>query len=82
VARRDNRPNVGIASLSLRELEIANLISHGLATKEIMVKLNLSRRTIEGHRYRIFEKLQVSNMAALTRKMVEAEYAGKVTLSA
>ncbi|HVT85189.1 MAG TPA: response regulator transcription factor [Chitinophagaceae bacterium] len=55
----------GIKDLSLREIEIINLIKQGLSSKEIAAKLNLSYRTVEVHRHNILKKLKLSNTAAL-----------------
>lgn len=46
--------------LTQREEEILNLISCGFSNSEMADKLFVSRRTIENHRYRIIEKLNVS----------------------
>jgi DNA-binding CsgD family transcriptional regulator len=45
--------------LSAREREIANLVARGLNNREIAERLVVSRRTVEGHLYRIFAKLDV-----------------------
>jgi DNA-binding CsgD family transcriptional regulator/GAF domain-containing protein len=46
-------------NLSPRELEVFNMVSGGLNTKEISSLLNLSIRTVETHRFNIRKKLQV-----------------------
>src|SRR5262249_92617 len=48
-----------------KEIEIIKLICDGLSNKEMVTKLNLSIRTIEGHRYNIHEKLGVKNTAGV-----------------
>jgi DNA-binding NarL/FixJ family response regulator len=50
---------------SERETEIIQLICDGLSSKEIGDKLYISDRTVEGHRHRIMEKMDVSNIAGL-----------------
>ena len=52
--------------LSAREREIANLVARGLSNSEVAEKLFLSRRTVEGHLYRMFAKLDVSDRDELT----------------
>ena len=47
----------GIASLSRREQEIANLVADGLTNREIGSRLYLSEKTIETHLTRVFQKL-------------------------
>lgn len=51
--------------LSRRELDIVELIRDGLSSKEIAVRLNISLKTVEVHRYNILKKLNLKNTAAL-----------------
>lgn len=56
--------------LSTREREIATLVAHGLTNRDIAERLVVSLRTVEGHLYRIFQKLNVTHrdeLAALIR---------------
>jgi DNA-binding NarL/FixJ family response regulator len=48
-----------------KELEIIRLICAEFTTKEIADKLKLSKRTVETHRERIMDKMQVKNLAGL-----------------
>ena len=48
-----------------RELEVIQLICQQYATKEIADKLGLSPRTIESHRVKIMEKMDVKNTAGI-----------------
>lgn len=52
--------------LTHREKEIVMLVRAGKSNKEISRKLTLSQRTVEGHLYRIFNKLGVRKRAELT----------------
>ena len=45
--------------LSQRELEVLQLIAHGLSNREISEQLFLALNTVKGHNRRIFEKLAV-----------------------
>jgi PAS domain S-box-containing protein len=47
--------------LTMKELEICNLIKNGFSSKEISDVLNLSLRTIETHRKNIRKKLNILN---------------------
>jgi two-component system invasion response regulator UvrY len=47
------------SKLSDRELEVALMISQGYKATEIAEKLNLSGKTINSYRYRIFDKLNI-----------------------
>ncbi|WP_219724409.1 response regulator transcription factor [Glutamicibacter arilaitensis] len=51
--------------LTEREYEIAQLAHTGLNNREIAAALFLSRRTVEGHLYRAFQKLNVTTRAEL-----------------
>jgi two-component system response regulator NreC len=48
-----------------KELDVIRLICEGASSKQIAEKLELSFRTIEGHRHRVQEKMKVSNMAGI-----------------
>jgi DNA-binding CsgD family transcriptional regulator len=50
----------GLASLSGREREIAELVARGLTNREIAEQLFLSEKTIESHLTKVFAKLGVS----------------------
>lgn len=52
--------------LSERELQVMIMITHGSKPQEISEKLNLSPKTVNSYRYRIFEKLGVKNDVELT----------------
>ena len=54
-----------ISSLGKKELAVIVGIREGLTSREIALKLGVTRKTIEVHRYNIIRKLQVKNTAAL-----------------
>jgi DNA-binding NarL/FixJ family response regulator len=56
---------------SEREIEVLELICKGLSNAEIAVKLNLSQRTIDGHKSRLFEKTGAKNSANLVMYAVK-----------
>jgi DNA-binding NarL/FixJ family response regulator len=56
-----------VETLSDRELEVFQLIGSGLTTPEIAAKLHLGVKTVETHRRRIKEKLNLTNTAQLAR---------------
>jgi DNA-binding NarL/FixJ family response regulator len=72
---QDGKPLAPILSpvehLSNRELEVFELIGHGMTTGEIADKLNLSVKTIETHRANIKTKLGLSSAGELTRSAVQ-----------
>ncbi|MGB9104413.1 MAG: response regulator transcription factor, partial [Terriglobales bacterium] len=54
-------------SLSSREREVLQLIAEGKSTKEIGFTLDISPKTVEAHRRQIMQKLELDNVAELTR---------------
>lgn len=55
--------------LTPREREVAECLDRGLTNKEVASELGCSPRTVEIHRARVFEKLEVRNVAGLVRAM-------------
>ena len=60
-------PQDPYGTLSAREREVFHLIVDGLTTKEIARRIDVSAKTAENHRVRIFAKLDVRNAAELVR---------------
>lgn len=56
--------------LTQRQVEILKLIAQGRASKEIAYELGLSPKTVDVHRARIMERLQLNDIASLTRYAV------------
>ena len=56
--------------LTHRQVEILKLIAQGRASKEIAYELGLSPKTVDVHRARIMETLQLNDIASLTRYAV------------
>lgn len=54
-------------ALSVRELEIAMLLIQGLRQEQIAKRLSLSAKTVNTHKTRMFEKLQIHDTIALAR---------------
>ncbi len=54
-----------IEKLSDREFEVFRLLGCGKSTKEVANELNLSSKTVDVHRGRIKEKLQIKDAASL-----------------
>jgi len=53
--------------LTAREREVLALIAEGQSNKEVARQLGIGVRTIETHRERIMEKLDIHSIAGLTR---------------
>lgn len=60
------------ASLSQRELQIAQMISSGHRANEIAAVLNISPKTINTYKYRIYDKIGVGNDVELALAAVRA----------
>lgn len=60
-----------VESLSDRELETFRLIGRGMPTKDIARAMKLSPKTVETYRARIKEKLELDDMASLTREAAQ-----------
>ena len=54
-----------VAMLTPRQREILQLVAEGRSAKEIALDLNLSARTVEFHKYRIMEALNLHSTAEL-----------------
>jgi len=54
-------------ALSAREMEVAMLLTQGLRQEDIARRLSLSAKTINTHKSRLFEKLQIRDSIALAR---------------
>lgn len=64
IARRGKR---AASDLTARENEVLRLVAQGRSNKEIAKGLDVSIRTVETHRERIMRKLDVHDIAGLTR---------------
>lgn len=64
-----NSPTLDI--LTAREREILQLIAESHSTKEVAAKLNISVKTAENHRTNLMKKLDLHDVASLTRYAIE-----------
>jgi DNA-binding NarL/FixJ family response regulator len=71
IAGKESIATSPVESLSDRELETFRLIGQGMMTKEIANTMSLSPKTIETYRSRIKEKLELVDMASLTREATQ-----------
>ena len=58
--------------LTSRESELLQLIAEGLANKQIASELKISIKTVEKHRQHLMEKLNIHDIAGLTRFAISA----------
>ena len=59
-----------LSRLTPRERQVMELLIAGKTSKEIAVALNVSVRTVEGHRRMVFSKMDVSSAAQLVRTVL------------
>ena len=57
--------------LSKRERQVLQLMAEGLTTKQIGLKLHISPKTVEAHRLHVMEKLEIDNVAQLTKYAIQ-----------
>jgi DNA-binding CsgD family transcriptional regulator len=57
-----------------REIEVLKLIAAGLSTKQIAAALGISFKTAACHRTRLMEKLDIHEVATLTRYAIQNGY--------
>jgi DNA-binding NarL/FixJ family response regulator len=68
LAQQELEPENGLPDmnvLSRREIEIVQLIKEGMSSKEVALRLDISLKTVEVHRYNILKKLNLKNTASL-----------------
>lgn len=58
------------SALTPRERQVLKLVAEGRSSPEIAKELNLSVKTVEGHRGRIMAKLETRNVAGLVRQAI------------
>lgn len=63
-------PDRAGSELTPRERQILKLVAEGRSSPEIAKDLNLSVKTVEGHRGRIMAKLDTKNVAGLVRHAI------------
>ncbi|MBD1939190.1 MULTISPECIES: helix-turn-helix domain-containing protein [unclassified Microcoleus] len=66
------------ASLSLRELQVVELVAAGLTNQEIAEQLEISKRTVDNHISNILTKTATHNRVALVRWALQS---GKVCIN-
>ena len=65
------RPDGPAASLTARQREVLQLVAEGNTIKEIGSILNVSPKTVEFHKYRLMEHLDLRTTAELTQYAVK-----------
>jgi two-component system nitrate/nitrite response regulator NarL len=63
--------SAGKRTLTGRELEVVALLARGISNKEVARELEISHRTVEAHRQRIYTKLGISSTAELVTYAID-----------
>jgi DNA-binding NarL/FixJ family response regulator len=68
---RDGQPRKKSNHLSSREVEVLQLIAEGHGNKQVASELGLSFKTVDNHRQRLMAKLNIHDIAGLTRYAID-----------
>jgi len=63
--------NGGTIRLTKREIEVLSLVLDGKSSREVADALYCSKRTVDFHLSRIYEKLQVANRVQAMRRATD-----------
>ncbi|MBC8097279.1 MAG: response regulator transcription factor [Akkermansiaceae bacterium] len=81
---RDGQPRKKGSHLSSRETEVLQLIAEGQSNKQVAAELGLSFKTVDNHRQSLMGKLNIHDIAGLTRYAIAEgiiEGSGGTTIS-
>ncbi|MEX2578181.1 MAG: response regulator transcription factor [Verrucomicrobiales bacterium] len=67
----DPKPKLGAILLSSREMEVLQLVAEGYTNKSMAGRMEISIKTVEKHRHNVMEKLNIHDIAGLTRHAIE-----------
>jgi DNA-binding NarL/FixJ family response regulator len=62
-----------VQKLTSRETEVLRLIARGLRNKQVAAQLGISPKTVEKHRQQVMNKLNIHDVAGLTRYAISQE---------
>lgn len=63
-----NQNETTVITLTKREIEVLQLVLEGKSSKEVATNLCCSKRTVDFHLARIYDKLEVSNRVQAMRR--------------
>ena len=69
---RQGQPGKRINRLSSREVEVLQLIAEGQPNKQVAAELGVSFKTVDKHRQHLMSKLDIHDIAGLTRYAISA----------
>ena len=59
------------SELTDREIDVLRSFANGLTYQEVADELNISRKTVEGHKKAIYDKLQLKNQTDLVKYAIK-----------
>lgn len=71
IGQEEGNPSNVFQVLTPREREVLQLMAEGNTTKQIGLLLHISPKTVEAHRLRIMNKLEIDNVAQLTKYAIQ-----------
>lgn len=57
--------------LTMREREVLQLVAEGNTTKQVALHLDISPKTVEAHRLKVMQKLDIDNIPQLTKYAIQ-----------
>ena len=69
--KNSQRPQTSYDRLSGREREVLKLLADGLSVKEIAIRLNLSVKTVDVHKYNLMRKIDVHDRSELIKYAIQ-----------
>ncbi|HEY3852774.1 MAG TPA: response regulator transcription factor [Verrucomicrobiae bacterium] len=69
-AFNDGMPSKKNLELTAREMQVLQLVGNGYANKQVAAELGISIKTVEKHRQQVMNKLNIHEVAGLTRYVV------------
>jgi len=69
---RSGQVKVNANRLTSRESEVLQLVAEGSANKQVAAQLGISIKTVEKHRQNLMDKLNIHDLATLTRYAISA----------
>ena len=76
LTQRSSQAKDPVSGLTLRQREILRLLVDGLTAKQIALRLDISYRTVEFHKYRMVELLGLSSSAELIHFAIKHDIVG------
>ena len=67
---------VGVSCLTKRQIQVLSLVASGLSIREIASRTGLSTKTVDAHRRKICQRLEIESIADMTRVAIREGLVG------